>query len=86
MRAAHGPGDEFTGPSPCRTRTLLGLGMGALAPLASIRSMMERAKKPRSAMTCGAQSSARTANGVIRTPFLPPAGCRWARTMEGSIG
>ena len=33
----------------------------------------------------GAQSSTRTANGVIRTPFLPPAACWWARMMELSI-
>ena len=26
-------------------------------------------------MNLGAQSSTRTANGVIRTPFLPPAAC-----------
>lgn len=31
------------------------------------------------------QSSTRTANGVIRAPFLPPAACWWARTMEASI-
>jgi hypothetical protein len=33
----------------------------------------------------GAQSSTRTANGVIRAPFFPPAACWWARTMELSI-
>ena len=33
----------------------------------------------------GAQSSARTANGVIRAPFFPPAACWWARMMELSI-
>lgn len=33
----------------------------------------------------GAQSSTRTANGVIRTPFLPPAACWWARTIELSM-
>jgi len=33
----------------------------------------------------GAQSSTRTANGVIRTPFFPPAACWWARTIEESI-
>lgn len=32
-----------------------------------------------------AQSSTRTADGVIRTPFFPPAACWWARTMELSI-
>ena len=32
-----------------------------------------------------AQSSTRTADGVIRAPFLPPAACWWARTMELSI-
>ena len=31
------------------------------------------------------QSSTRTADGVIRTPFLPPAACWCARTMELSI-
>lgn len=33
----------------------------------------------------GAQSSTRTADGVIRTPFLPPAACWCARMMELSI-
>lgn len=33
----------------------------------------------------GAQSSTRTANGVIRAPFLPPAACWWARMIEESI-
>ena len=33
----------------------------------------------------GAQSSTRTADGVIRAPFLPPAACWWARMMELSI-
>ena len=33
----------------------------------------------------GAQSSTRTANGVIRAPFFPPAACWWARTIEESI-
>lgn len=33
----------------------------------------------------GAQSSTRTADGVIRAPFFPPAACWWARTMEESI-
>ena len=33
----------------------------------------------------GAQSSTRTADGVIRTPFLPPAACWWARMIELSI-
>lgn len=32
-----------------------------------------------------AQSSTRTANGVIRAPFLPPAACWWARTIELSM-
>jgi len=31
------------------------------------------------------QSSTRTTDGVIRTPFFPPAACWWARTMEESI-
>jgi hypothetical protein len=33
----------------------------------------------------GTQSSTRTADGVIFAPFLPPAACWWARTMELSI-
>ncbi len=33
----------------------------------------------------GGQSSTRTADGVIRAPFLPPAACWWARTIEESI-
>jgi len=33
----------------------------------------------------GAQSSTRTADGVIRTPFFPPAACWWARMIELSI-
>ena len=33
----------------------------------------------------GAQSSTRTANGVIFAPFFPPAACWWARMMELSI-
>ena len=36
-------------------------------------------------MDFGAQSSTRTANGVIRTPFFPPAACWCARTIEESI-
>ena len=36
-------------------------------------------------MDLGAQSATRTANGVIRAPFLPPAACWWARMMELSI-
>ena len=33
----------------------------------------------------GAQSPTRTADGVIRAPFLPPAACWWARTIEESM-
>ena len=33
----------------------------------------------------GAQSSTRTADGVIRAPFFPPAACWWARTIEVSM-
>ena len=33
----------------------------------------------------GAQSSTRTADGVIFAPFFPPAACWCARTMELSI-
>ena len=33
----------------------------------------------------GAQSSTRTADGVIRAPLFPPAACWWARMMELSI-
>jgi hypothetical protein len=33
----------------------------------------------------GAQSSTRTADGVIRAPFFPPAACWWARMIELSI-
>lgn len=33
----------------------------------------------------GAQSSTRPADGVIRTPFFPPAACWWARMIELSI-
>ena len=33
----------------------------------------------------GAQSSTRTADGVILVPFFPPAACWWARIMELSI-
>lgn len=36
-------------------------------------------------MDLGAQSATRTANGVIRTPFLPPAACWWALTIDESI-
>ena len=36
-------------------------------------------------MDLAGQSSTRTADGVIRAPFLPPAACWWARTMEESI-
>ena len=36
-------------------------------------------------MDLGAQSSTRTADGVIRTPFFPPAACWWARTIEESM-
>mgnify|MGYP007127353029 FL=1 len=36
-------------------------------------------------MDLAGQSSTGTADGVIRTPFLPPAACWWARTMELSI-
>ena len=32
-----------------------------------------------------AQSSTRTADGVIRAPFFPPAACWWARTIEESM-
>jgi len=32
-------------------------------------------------MDLAGQSSPRTADGVIRAPFLPPAACWWARTM-----
>lgn len=31
------------------------------------------------------QSSTRTADGVIRPPFLPPAACWWARMIDESI-
>lgn len=33
----------------------------------------------------GAQSATRTTDGVIRAPFLPPAACWWARTIEESM-
>lgn len=33
----------------------------------------------------GAQSSTRTADGVIFAPFLPPAACWWARMTELSM-
>lgn len=33
----------------------------------------------------GAQSAARTADGVILAPFFPPAACWWARIIELSI-
>lgn len=33
----------------------------------------------------GAQSAARSSDGVIRTPFFPPAACWCARTIEESI-
>jgi len=33
----------------------------------------------------GAQSAARSSDGVIRAPFFPPAACWWARTIEESI-
>ena len=33
----------------------------------------------------GAQSSTRTADGVILAPLFPPAACWWARMMELSI-
>ena len=33
----------------------------------------------------GAQSSTRTADGVILAPFFPPAACWWARMMELSM-
>ena len=36
-------------------------------------------------MELGAQSSTRTADGVIRAPFFPPAACWCARTIEESI-
>ena len=36
-------------------------------------------------MDLGAQSSTRTADGVIRAPLFPPAACWCARTIEGSI-
>jgi hypothetical protein len=36
-------------------------------------------------MDLGRQSPTRTADGVIRAPFFPPAACWWARTMEESI-
>ena len=36
-------------------------------------------------MDLGAQSSTRTTDGVIRTPFFPPAACWWARTIEESM-
>ena len=37
------------------------------------------------AVDLGAQSSTRTADGVIRAPFFPPAACWWARTIEESM-
>jgi hypothetical protein len=36
-------------------------------------------------MELGAQSSTRTADGVIRAPFFPPPACWCARTIEESI-
>ena len=32
----------------------------------------------------GAQPASRASDGVIRTPFFPPAACWWARTTEES--
>ena len=36
-------------------------------------------------MDLGAQSSTRQTDGVIRTPFFPPAACWWARMIELSM-
>ena len=33
----------------------------------------------------GAQPASRASDGVVRTPFFPPAVCRWARTTEESM-
>ena len=33
----------------------------------------------------GRQSAPRASDGVIRAPFLPPAACWWARTIDESI-
>ncbi len=35
-------------------------------------------------MDFGAQPASRASDGVIRTPFFPPAACWWARTTEES--
>ncbi len=32
----------------------------------------------------GAQPASRASDGVVRTPFFPPAACWWARTTEES--
>ena len=32
----------------------------------------------------GAQPASRASDGVVRTPFFPPAACWWARTTEAS--
>ncbi len=35
-------------------------------------------------MDFGAQPASRASDGVVRTPFFPPAACWWARTTEES--
>ncbi len=36
-------------------------------------------------MDFGAQPASRASDGVIRTPFFPPAACWWVRTTEESM-
>ena len=76
-------GDE----SPCWRQALDQIGDGGLVGgLAGGQNDPDRqAVLIYDSVDLGAQSSTRTADGVIRAPFFPPAACWWARMMELSI-
>lgn len=63
------------------------LGTGALVASLALRQGQAdgQALAVDDGVDLGAQSPARETDGVIRTPFFPPAACWWARMMELSI-
>ena len=76
-------GDEIAGPAQARDQWNGGLLVGGLAGCQ--RQADGQSGPVDDDVDLGAQSSTRTADGVIRAPFFPPAACWWARMIELSI-
>ncbi len=61
------------------------VGMWGQEPWSAMSLRMARqAKAVDDDVNFGAQPASRASDGVVRTPFFPPAACWWARTTEES--